>query len=295
MKNILIAGGTGLIGKKLVALLTENGHKVSVLSRSPKGPNEFLWNPKNTIIDETILSSVDVLINLSGAGIADKRWTKSRKIELHDSRIKTNQYLFSLTNKMPNLSQFICSSGINCYGYEDSVIIHKESDPYGNDYLSQLVKQWEESANLFKTKCNVVTVRTAVVLDSEGGALKKMISAIKIGLGSPLGSGKQDVAWIHITDLVRVFEHVIDKSLDGSYNAIADFTPNKEFNHKIAEILNKSFWAPNVPSFILKLILGEMSIILLEGVKASHDKLSSTGFEFKFKTIDVALKDVLKS
>jgi uncharacterized protein (TIGR01777 family) len=230
---------------------------------------------------------------LSGAGIADKRWTKKRKIELHDSRIKTNQFLFSLTDNMPNLKQFICSSGINCYGYEESVIIHKESDPYGNDYLSQLVKQWEESADLFLVKCPVTKIRTAVVLDSEGGALKKMISAIKIGLGSPLGSGKQDVAWIHITDLVRVFEHTIDKNLDGSYNAIADFTPNKEFNQKIAEILNKSFWAPNVPSFILKLVLGEMSIILLEGVKASHEKLSSTGFEFKFKTLDPTLKDVL--
>ncbi len=293
MKNILIAGGTGLIGKKLVALLSEKGHSVSVLSRSPKGHNQFLWDPQNNLIDESILSSVDVLINLSGAGIADKRWTKSRKKELFDSRIKTNQFLFSLANRMPNLSHFICSSGINCYGYEDSTTIHVESDPFGNDYLSQLVKDWEQSADLFLAKCVVAKIRTAVVLDSEGGALKKMIPAIKIGLGSPLGSGKQDVAWIHITDLVRVFEHTIDKNLAGSYNTIAGYTPNKEFNQKIAEILNKSFWAPNVPRFILKLILGEMSIILLEGVKASHEKLSSTGFEFNFKTLDSALKDVL--
>src|SRR5574343_1653189 len=120
MKHVLIAGGSGLIGKKLTLRLLEKGYDVSILSRTPKGPDQYYWNPQSKQIDCPRLSQVDVLINLSGAGIADKKWSNERKLELQNSRVGTNVFLFSLVDQMPKLKQFICSSGINAYGFIDT-------------------------------------------------------------------------------------------------------------------------------------------------------------------------------
>lgn len=293
MKNILIAGGTGLVGKQLTRVLREKGHTVSVLSRDPKEKDQFAWNPKAGTIDETVLSNVEVLINLSGAGIADKKWTAERKQELHASRIGTNVFLYSLVDKMPKLEHYICSSGINSYGFLDNEKVYTEEDPFGKDYLSQLVKVWELSADQFTSHCKVAKIRTAMVLDSKGGALKKMVPIINMGIGSAIASGKQYSPWIHSEDLARLFAHVIEKQLEGSYNALAGSVTNKELMRTIAKTLKKPFFFPNVPSFLIRLMYGEMSLILLYGIKASNEKINSTGFEFKFKDLSAALKDVL--
>lgn len=293
MKNILIAGGTGLIGTRLTQILREKGHTVSILSRNPKGSDHYLWNPSEGKMNEDVLKDVQVLINLSGAGIADKKWTADRKKELHHSRVGTNVFLYSFVDKMPRLEQFICSSGINCYGYNDSSKVYVETDSFGNDYLSQLVKVWELSADLFSTSCKVAKVRTAVVLDESGGALKKMIPAIKFGVGSAIGTGKQDIAWIHYRDLSALFAHIVENSLDGAYNALAGSTSNEEFMRSIAKTLKRPFFFPKVPAFLMKMIFGEMAIILLYGNKASNEKIRSTGFEFKYTDLSKALKDVL--
>lgn len=294
MKNILIAGGTGLIGQRLVHSLESKGYTVNVLSRNPKGKNQFFWNPLKQEIDETCLSKVEVLINLSGAGIADKRWSNSRKEELFSSRIGTTTFLFSLEDKMPRLKHFITSSGINCYGYEDDERIHLESDPFGTDWLSGLVRDWEMSADLFIHKCGVAKVRTAVVFDKNGGALPRMLGPVKLGIGSALGSGKQHMPWIHAADLVGIFEHIIDKELSGAYNAVAACDTNKEVTQSMAETLNKPFWFPNVPAFMMKLLFGEMASVLLLGLKASNEKIKTTGYTFQFPELNEALKDVLK-
>jgi uncharacterized protein (TIGR01777 family) len=294
MKNILIAGGTGLIGQRLVKSLESCGYTVNVLSRNPKGKNQFFWNPLLNEIDESCLAEVDVLINLSGAGIADKRWSNQRKEELFSSRIGTNTFLFSLSAKMPRLKHFISSSGINCYGYNDNERRHLESDPFGTDWLSGLVLEWEKSADLFKDKCGVAKVRTAVVLDKNGGALPRMLTPVKLGIGSALGSGNQNMPWIHAVDLVHIFEHVIGKELCGAYNAVAACDTNKEVTHAMAEVLNKPFWFPAVPAFLMKLLFGEMSSVLLLGLKASNDKIKDTGFTFQFPELKEAMKDVLK-
>jgi uncharacterized protein (TIGR01777 family) len=294
MKNILIAGGTGLIGQRLVHTLVSKGYTVNVLSRNPKGKNQFFWNPLKQEIDESSLSNVEVLINLSGAGIADKRWSKRRKEELYNSRIGTNTFLFSLEAKMPRLKHFITSSGINCYGYEEDERIHLESDPFGTDWLSGLVNDWEKSADMFANKYTVAKVRTAVVFDKSGGALPRMLGPVKLGIGSALGSGKQHMPWIHAADLVGIFEHIIDKELNGAYNAVAACDTNKEVTRAMAETLNKPFWFPNVPAFMMKLLFGEMASVLLLGLKASNDKIKTTGYTFQFPELKEALKDVLK-
>ena len=132
-----------------------------------------------------------------------------------------------------------------------------------------------------------------MVLDSAGGALNKMLPVIKMGIGSPIGSGKQFMPWIHSEDLVRIFAHVIDKQLEGTFNALSGAVTNREFMKTIAKTIKKPFWFPNVPSFVLRTMYGEMSLMLLYGVKASNQKICSTGFEFKFKELDKALQDVL--
>lgn len=294
MKNILIAGGTGLIGQRLVHTLESKGYTVNVLSRKPKGKNQFFWNPLNHEIDESCLSEVEVLINLSGAGIADERWSQRRKEELTSSRIGTTSFLFSLTAKMPRLKHFITSSGINCYGYEEDERIHLESDPFGADWLSGLVRDWEKSADLFANKYTVAKVRTAVVFDKSGGALPRMLGPVKLGIGSALGSGKQHMPWIHAIDLVGIFEHIIDKELSGPYNAVTACDTNKEVTRTMAETLKKPFWFPNVPAFMMKLLFGEMASVLLLGLKASNEKIKSTGYVFQFPELKDALKDVLK-
>lgn len=293
MKNILIAGGTGLVGKRLALRLIEKGYDVSILSREPKGSNHFYWNPAKKEIDQTVLSKVDVLINLSGAGIADKKWSHERKLELQNSRVGTNVFLYSLVVQMPNLKQFICASGINAYGYND-VKIYTEADDFGSDFLSQLVRVWELSAEQFSTKCKVAKIRTAMVLSSKGGALGRLLPVIKFGLGSGIGKGIQASPWIHIDDLVEMYVFAIEKELDGSYNALAGYDSNYDLMKGLAQTLRKPYWLPNVPGFVMRRLFGEMALMLLNGVRASNEKITEIGFVFKFTNLKEALSDLLK-
>lgn len=293
-KNILVAGGSGLIGRKLVMKLRQDGHTVRVLSRHPKA-DECLWDPVKGILKVTDAEKVEVIINLSGAGIGDKRWTKERKRELHASRIGTNRFLFSNRSMFPNLEHFISSSGINCYGYDHPERIHEEDDAFGSDYVSVLVKEWEESADLFKETCRVTKIRTSVVLDKDGGALAKMLPVIMMGIGSPLGSGKQRMPWIHIDDLTGIFAHVIDGAIEGTFNALSTSPSNKEFMQSLSRAVNKPFFMPSVPAFALKLLFGEMSGILLNGLQASNEKIRSTGYQFKYGDLNSALKSLFQS
>jgi uncharacterized protein (TIGR01777 family) len=280
--TILLAGGTGLIGQKLVKLLESEGHVVNVLTRSDyKQDHHYHWSPSKGFIDEAALKNVDIIINLAGAGIADKRWTKQRKELLISSRVDTTHFLFEVSEKIPNLKQYISASGINCYGYKNYHKKHTETDPFGNDFLSEVVEKWENAADQFNKKCKVAKVRTSVVLTKEGGALPKIAKTVTNYAGSPFGSGKQWMPWISMTDINRVYAHIVANQLDGSFNALAGSVTNKMFTQKLAKSLNKPLWLPNVPSFVLKLALGEMSSVVLEGLQADNSKILDTGFQFK--------------
>ena len=294
MKTVVVAGGSGLIGSHLVNLLRISGYRVNVLSRKPKKDGEFFWDPREGKIDESAIIDAEVFVNLSGAGIADEKWSQNRKLYLQQSRVGTNMFLYGIREKMPKLEHFICASGINAYGFKDPDKMYVESDPYGGDFVSQLVKVWELSAEQFKSDVKVATVRTAVVLDGKGGALDKMVPIVKKGIGSALGSGTQMMPWIHIDDLANIYLHIIEKKLEGPYNALAGAVSNKSFMQTIAKVLQKPFWFPNVPAFVMRMMYGEMSVILLNGVKASNDKIVHTGFQFKFALLEEALKDALK-
>lgn len=294
-RTILVAGGTGLIGRKLVDKLKERGHSVAVLTRFPKSAGEFKWSPSEKMIDEESLKGVDTIINLAGAGIADKRWTEKRKKELIDSRVNTTKFLYKLRDKIPELNQYISASGINCYGYDQPERKHPETDDYGTDFLSVVVKRWEEAADLFASDYKVAKIRTGVVLDSNGGAMEKIAKTVKSFVGAPLGTGKQWMPWLTNDDMVNIYVYAVEHSLEGAYNALANAHTNKEFTKALAKYHKKPLWLPNVPAFVLKIALGEMATVVLDGLQASNTRLKDSGFEFEHKELEKAIASVYES
>jgi len=293
MKTVLIAGGSGLIGKKLNQVLSKKGFKVYTLTRNAKHRGQIYWNPTQQTIEGKHLDTVNIIINLTGENIGEKRWTKERKKALTDSRVKTTQFLNSIVSNIPNLEYYISASGINCYEKNDE--IHVETDPYGKDFLSKLVKEWEAVSDLFQTNCKVAKLRISMVLSKRGGALDKMLLPVKLGLGSPLGTGEQMMPWIHIDDLCNLFAYAIENELTGVYNASANCDSNRDFMTALAKALNRPFFMPKVPAFLLKWMLGEMSALVLDSTNVSNEKVKKTGFEFQHEEIGSTLAKLLKS
>lgn len=290
--TILIAGGTGLIGKKLTGKLTNEGHKVKILTRNPRNENHVKWSPDDKQIDVDALHDVTVLINLLGENIGEKKWSSQRKKELFDSRVKTTEFLFESLSSLPNLKNYIGSSGINCYEQND--VPHFETDGFGSYFLAELVKAWENAHLKFEKNQKVCILRISTVLTENGGALDKMKLPVKLGVGSALGSGKQQLPWIHIDDLCDLFAFAVKNELSGTYNALASYETNYNFMKTLAKTMNKPFFFPAVPGFVLKIMLGEMSALVLDSMSASNQKVKNAGFSFKFPKLELALKDLLK-
>jgi hypothetical protein len=294
MASILVTGGTGFIGKKLCELLRKKGYNVAILSRNPHTkPNNYYWNIETRHIDTKAIINTDYIIHLAGEGIADKRWTTQRKKDLINSRVETANLLFEKVKELnPNLKGFIAASGIGYYGATTSEKIYEEKDAPGNDFISEICKVWEKASLQFNT-INIRTVifRTGVVLSKEGGALEKLSQPIKLGVGAALGSGEQYIPWIHLNDLCNIYVEAIEnREFKGIYNAVApEHVTNKALTKMIAKHLKKPLWLPNIPAFVMKLILGKMAIILLKGSRVSSEKIVAAGFKFKFPTLNEAV------
>lgn len=300
MKEIvLITGASGAIARVLSKKL-ENQYSIRFLTRKKEAENEFEWDIENQIVDENAFENVSHIIHLAGANISEKRWTEDRKKELISSRVDSAKLILNtLKKKNLKLRSFISASGINFYGTKTTDKIFTENYAPGNDFLSEVVIVWEKAADEFKEQNiaeRVVKIRTAVVLSKNEGALAKMMTPIQFGIGSPLGSGKQYMPWIHIDDICSIYEFALkDTEVEGSYNASApQHTTNENLTKLIAKVLNKPLFMPNVPSFILKLIFGELADALLEGSRASSEKIIKAGFEFQFPDLKMALEDLLK-
>jgi len=299
-ETVLITGAGGMIARELSKKL-EKEYTVRFLTRKKKRDHDFEWDIKKGTMDESALDNVSHIIHLAGANISEKRWTKERKQELISSRVDSAALLLDTVRKKKiKLKSFISASGINYYGTVTTDKIYRENDPPGNDFLSEVVVLWERSADDFKEQNlaeRVVKVRTAVVLSKEDGALKKMVPTIQYGIGSPLGSGKQYMPWIHIEDICSIYETALkNPDMDGPYNAVSpQHTTNEDLTKKIAEVLKKTLFMPNVPAFVLKLIFGELANALLEGSRASAQKIQDTGFKFKFPDLKEALENLLKT
>lgn len=295
MEKIVIAGGSGFIGTGLAIHLRKVGHEVWVLSRKPSDPERFFlnWDPESGKIDHSAVAGTSILINLCGAELAAKRWTKSRIEELYDSRINTTHFLFESFKNSAALKQYVSASGAVAYGFEHPEKTYKESDPFGNDIISDITREWEKAADRFSSFCMVSKVRIAVVLSESGGALQKLASPIRKGFGAVLSSGEQAIPWIYSEDLYRVFEYVIGHKLEGAYHASAGNTTNKELTKLIAKTLNKRL-LPAVPAFIVRILFGKMAMMLLYGNKVSNEKIHSEGFSFRHGNLNSTIQRIFE-
>jgi hypothetical protein len=297
MKNIIITGGSGLVGMHLSEKLRKKGYNVSIFSSSKKNVSvsTSYWDYKNNIIDKDILQKTNYIVHLAGANISSKRWTTHRKKEIVESRVKSAEFLLNSINQANNsLDSFISASAVGYYGAVTSNNIFTEKDKPASDFLGVTCKEWEQTADKFKVLgIRTVKLRTGIVLAKEGGALPKMIPPIKLGIGSAIGSGKQYMPWIHIDDLCDIYIKAIeDENMQGAYNAIApEYVNNFEFTRSLAKVLKKPFWFPQLPSVLMKLLFGEMANILLKGSRVSSEKILKLGFQFKYRN----LKDALQS
>lgn len=296
--NILISGSTGLVGKELIKKLQNKGHSVRKLVRKSSGnPNEFVWNLRTGEIDKNAFKDLDAIIHLAGASIA-KRWTKEYKKELQNSRIGSAKLLFKycLENNI-HLKSFISASGISYYGtFTSSQIFTENEETSRHDFLANLSRDWEKAADQFsEISKRVVKLRISPVLSEKGGSFQQLEKITNLNLASGLGSGKQWFNWIHLQDLVQMLIFAIEnENIHGPYNAAADEIPTqKEFMKKLAKVKRKFFFPLNVPAFILKIILGEMSEIILKGSRVSNQKIKSEGFVFHYPDLDAAFADLL--
>lgn len=298
MSNILITGGSGLIGKHLTRYLIGQGHSVSHLGREKRDQHVpcFQWNIETGMVDRDALKNADVIIHLAGAGIADQRWSEKRKGEILESRTKSTRLLYDVLKEGKHqVKALISASGIGYYGYDDEKEF-QESDPGGEGFVANVVKCWEAEADrIAELGIRVVKIRTGIVLTAEGGALKEMLMPIKLGIGSPLGSGDQYMSWIHIEDLCALYAKAVhDLSMAGAYNGVGPYAvTNQEFTRTTAEVLARPFWFPHVPSFVLKIYLGELAELALKGIKVSSKKIQDHGFTYKHETLEDALRDLL--
>ncbi len=307
MAVVLITGGTGLVGKALTVSLLSRGYQIIVLTRTPRENRETVpglsysyWDIERQQIDSDAISQADHIIHLAGAGVADKRWTKKRKKEIVDSRVQSSRLLVKSLATIPNqVKTLISSSAIGWYG-PDPVIPNlspfKETDPSHHDFLGTTCKQWEEGVDeLASSGIRVVKLRTGIVLSRSGGALKEFLRPLSFGIAAILGNGRQVISWIHMDDLVNCYIAAIEnEKMNGSYNVVAPFpVSNRELVLQLAKSRGKWFFPFSVPSFLLKIILGEMSIEVLKSATVSCDKLSRTGFGFRFPGIQEAITDLL--
>ncbi|MDB5247891.1 MAG: hypothetical protein JWQ40_2285 [Segetibacter sp.] len=309
MSTILITGGSGLLGSALTKMLIAEGHKVIILTRSEKPADNSsvryaTWDVKAQTIDETAISSADYIIHLAGAGVADKRWTDDRKKEIIQSRTESSALLVKALQKVPNkVKAVISASAIGFYGDDEKrppkKKVFTEEMRADKEFLGETCRLWEESIDpVQKAGIRLVKFRIGIVLSNDGGAFPEFKKPVKFGIAGVLGSGKQVVSWIHIDDLCRMFIYAIDhEDMQGVYNAVAPKpVRNKELTLLLAEKIKGRFFVHmHVPVFVLKAMLGQMSVEVLKSATVSCDKIKATGFTFLYPAIEPALDNLVKA
>lgn len=298
-KTVLITGGTGLIGTALSERLIELGFQVRLLSREEGSVGQikkYYWNYQKGEIDESCIDGVDTIVHLAGAGVADKRWTPTRKRVIIESRTETTTLLYRLlSTKNHNVKNFVSASAIGYYGTSDKKVFD-ENSPVGRDFLASVTKEWEKSVDtISQLGINVSKVRIGLVLSDKGGALKQLLLPVKFYVGAPLGSGGQMMSWIHIEDLVSLFEKLIVTGKKGVFNGVApNPVSNQEMTKCIAKTVSRPLFLPNIPSVALKILLGEMGGIVLQGSTVEPTNTLKLGMTYKYPTVDIALRNLLK-
>lgn len=302
--TILIAGGTGLIGKQLTEMLNEKGHTIHILTRRAKGHKGqvkyFKWIIGESIDEKAFYDAengqlVDVIINLTGAGIADKRWTNSRKKEIMDSRVKPAAFLQSTLIALNlNIPVYISASGANYYANSESKF-YSESDAAGGGFVQKVCEKWENQAQRMNNCMKrIVIMRTGVVLARQNSFLQKFTVTTQLFVAGVFGSGQQFLSWIHIEDLCEFYICAIENShIEGAYNvAISEGETHQSFLKAYRKTTGKQFLILKAPKFVARVAFGEMSTLLIGGVAVSSQKVKETGFKFKYSSIEQAIKNL---
>ncbi|MGA8100822.1 MAG: TIGR01777 family oxidoreductase [Candidatus Acidiferrales bacterium] len=296
--KILITGATGLIGSALSARLLKDQHTVVRLRRGGAHyqPGDAAWDPSTGTVDPAALDSVDAVVNLAGASIAGGRWTSARKAELRASRVEPTRALVSTLAKLPRPPQVLVSaSAIGYYGDRGDETLAESSAP-GDNFLAGICREWEAAAmEAERAGIRTVTPRTSIVLAKDGGALAKMITPFRLGVGGRLGSGKQWMSWITLEDAVEVFYGaIVNAQWRGAVNAASPHpVTNAEFTRVLARVLHRPAIFP-APAFALRLMLGEMAeALLLSSQRVSPQKLTELGFSFRQSQLEPALRAIL--
>lgn len=295
MMKIAVTGGSGFIGKRLISHLQQQGHEVINISRSPRAVIEHVrtvtWDQLKT--DSSAFAGLDAIVNLAGESI-NQRWTAAAKERIVGSRLKAAEQVAQLVERMDVKPKVVVNaSGMSVYGTSETETFDERSPHLPVDFLSKVVEQWEDAADQIQGT-RIVKVRVGLVLDGKEGAFPKMALPYKLGVGGPIGSGKQWLSWIHIDDMVRLIDFCIqNEAILGPVNATA---PNPVTNREFGRALAKAMRRPNLfplPAFILKIMFGELSILLLEGQKVLPRVLLEHGFTFKYSFVDKALADIV--
>ncbi|KAA0544936.1 TIGR01777 family protein [Bacillus sp. BGMRC 2118] len=300
--KIAIAGGTGFVGKALTKALVEKGDEVLILTRNipsskEEGVRYVRWLGENTF-PENELDGVHTIINLAGESLNSGRWTEARKERIYNSRIRATREINRIINHMKKKpSTLINASAVGYYGTSRTDIYTEETKEHSHDFLGEVVWSWEEEARIAEESgVRVVFVRFGVILDKNEGALPRIVLPYQLFAGGTVGSGEQWLSWIHINDVVGLVLFAINQEqINGPLNVVSpEPVTMREFGKCVGRVLHKPHWLP-APGFALKLLLGEMSILVLEGQKVLPKVAEEYGYNFLYPTLEEALADILKS
>lgn len=301
MPTVLIGGGSGLVGMHLSRLLQKHQYEVLHLSRKKDLKAVFpryAWNIEKGSIDEEALVRADYIINLAGAGIADKRWTSSRKKLIIDSRVNSTLLLKNTLQKIgKQVKAYLSASAVGYYGDRGAELMEENSPPKPGDFLSDSTVQWEVAADTLQTVTErLVKIRIGIVLSAQGGALPKMMFPVKFRVGTYFGDGQMYYSWIHIDDLAQIFLQALEsEKMTGVYNAVApNPVTNYQLNEGIAQALDVGMISVPAPAFVLRLAMGEMADVVLSSIKVSAKKIEQTEFTFQYPDLLPALQDIVQ-
>jgi len=300
--KVLITGATGLVGSEIVKLFLQNGVQIHYLSSSKRKLEQqdnykgFYWNPATSEMDIKAFEGVTTIIHLAGASVA-KRWTKSHKQEIIESRVLSTKLLFQfLAKNSHQVTHFIGASAIGIYPNSYDTIYNETNLEVDNSFLGSVVAKWEDEVNAFeRLGIKVAKIRIGIVLAKKGGALQEMVKPIQMGLGAAFGSGKQYQSWVHVHDLAQIFYFIMQNQYEGVFNGVSPYPVTyNEMTKAIGIVVGKPVFLPNIPKFLMKCILGEMHEILFSSQQVSARKLLDKGFQFQFVSLDKALENLLK-
>lgn len=300
--NIIIAGGSGMIGETLTEALSQDGHEIWVLSRRPQkaqlpqGVQVVGWDGKTAKGWGELVDQADAIINLAGANIGERPWTNERKQIIRSSRKEPGAAIVNAVEQSDKKPAVVLQiAGVGIYGPSGDEILDEES-PMGTDFLAGVARDWENSTKpVAEMGVRHVIMRTGIVLTSKGGVIDPFLLQHRLFAGGPLGSGKQWISWIHMWDLINSFRFFLNhQDARGTFNVTSpEPVTNAVFGRILGQVLHRPYWLP-VPSLALRIVLGEMSTLILEGQRVVPKRLLEMGFEFRFSELRSALEDLLQ-